>query len=205
MTARHLEFLVEERSLEAFLRAVLPKLLPEDRTYMVHAFQGKQDLLRKLQNRLNAYANWLPDHWRLVVVVDRDGDDCLLLKQRLEDMARAAGLRTRSNAGHRRWQLVNRIVIEELEAWYFGDWQAVREAYDRVSSAIPRRAAYRDPDAVQGGTWEAFERVLQRYGYFRSGLGKVQAAREIGARVDPDRNRSHSFMKFREAIVEAAE
>jgi hypothetical protein len=25
--------------------------------------------------------------------------------------------------------VVNRLAIEELEAWYFGDWEAVRAAY----------------------------------------------------------------------------
>lgn len=32
MTATHLELLVEEPSMEAFLRAFLPRLLPQDRT-----------------------------------------------------------------------------------------------------------------------------------------------------------------------------
>lgn len=33
MTAYHLEILVEEESMEAFLQAVLPRLLPTDRTF----------------------------------------------------------------------------------------------------------------------------------------------------------------------------
>ncbi len=33
-----------------------------------------------------------------------------------------------------------------------------------------------DPDAIPGGTWEAFERVLQRSGYFQTGLRKLEAA-----------------------------
>ena len=36
MPANHLELLVEEPSMEAFLRALLPRLLPEDRTFEVH-------------------------------------------------------------------------------------------------------------------------------------------------------------------------
>ncbi len=76
MTARHLKLLVEEPSMEAFLRALLPRLLAASRTFEVHAFQGKADLLGKLQARLRGYAQWLPDDWRIVVVVDRDDDDC---------------------------------------------------------------------------------------------------------------------------------
>ncbi len=97
MTASHLKFLVEEPSMEAFLRALLPRLLPACCTFEVHPFQGKADLLGKLQNRLRGYAQWLPDDWRIIVVVDRDDDNCKTLKQHLEAMAAAAGLRTRSS------------------------------------------------------------------------------------------------------------
>lgn len=203
MTASHLEFLVEEPSMEAFLRALLPRLLPRDRTFEVHPFQGKADLLQKLQARLSGYAQWLPEDWRIVVMVDRDDDDCEALKQRLEDMAVHAGLLTRSRARGRRWQVVNRIAIEELEAWYFGDWPAVCRAYPRVSTSIVNQSGYRDSDAIRGGTWEAFERALQRHGYFRTGLPKTDTARTLGGVLDPDRCRSRSFTVFREAVLDA--
>ncbi len=67
--------------MEAFLRILLPRLLPEDRSFEVHAFQGKSDLLGKLQDRLRGYARWLPEDWRIIVVVDRDDDECLALKK----------------------------------------------------------------------------------------------------------------------------
>ena len=106
----HLEFLVEEPSMEAFLDVLLPRLFPEDcPSFRVHAFQGKKDMLGK----------------------------------------------------------------------------------------------YRDPEAIKGGTWEAFERILQKGGYFKNGLRKVEVARTIAARINPDCNRSHSFVKFRDALVEA--
>lgn len=151
--------------MEVFLRALLLRLLPQGRTFEVHAFQGKADLLGKLDARLRAYAAWMPADWRIVVVVDRDNDDCRYLKQRLEDIAQRAGLRSRNRAGDLPWQLVNRIAIEELEAWYFGDWPAVQAAYPRVPGNIPHRQGFRDPDAIAGGTWETFERVMQRHGY----------------------------------------
>ena len=100
--------------------------------------------------------------------------------------------------------MVNRVAIEELEAWYFGEWEAVRGAYPRVSRTVPQQARYRDPDAIRGGTWEAFERVLQRRGYFKTGLRKLEAARQVAAHFDPDRSRSHSFEKLRAVIAEAA-
>lgn len=126
-----------------------------------------------------------------------------MIKRQLESIARRAGLRTRTQAANAQWQLVNRIAIEELEAWYFGDWAAVRTAYPRASARVTRRQAFRDPDAIAGGTWEAFERVMQAHGYFNGGLLKIEAARSIGPHVDPARSSSHSFRAFSAAISEA--
>lgn len=204
MTANHFEVLVEEPSMEAFLRELLPRLLPHDQTFLVHPFQGKSDLLAKLANRLRGYSSWLPPDWRILVVVDRDDDDCRVLKQSLEAAAASAGLVTRAKSADDSWQLVTRIAIEELEAWYFGDWEGVCAAYSRVPASVPKREGFRDPDAIAGGTWEAFERVLERHGYFKGGLRKIEAARTIGAVLDPHRCRSRSFRVFRDAVLEAA-
>ncbi len=188
--------------MEAFLRELLPCILPADCGFDIHTFQGKPDQRGKLQNRLRGYAQ-LPDAWRILVVVDRDDDDCRQLKQWREDVASGANLRTRSQAVGQSWQLVNRVVIEELEAWYFGNWEAVRSAYPRVSPTVPNQSRYRNPDSVQGGTWEAFERIPKRRGYFKTGLRKMEAARAVAAHIDPARNRSPSFSKFYDAVVEA--
>ena len=188
--------------MEAALRVLLPGILGRT-SFRIHAHQGKGDLLRKLPERLRAYARWKPAGWRIVVIVDRDDEDCRSLKDRLERIAAAAGHVTRSRAAGGAHTVVNRIAIEELEAWYFGDWDAVRAAYPRVSAAIPGRAGYRRPDAIKS-TWEAFESVLRRAGYFRGGLRKIEAARAIAAHMDPARNTSHSFQVFRAALREVA-
>ena len=196
----HVVFLCEEPSMEAFLRTLLPRFLPETTTHEVHAFQNKRALRRGVKGRLRGYARWLPDDWRIVVLVDRDRDDCRTLKDELEEAARDAGFRDTSADG--RWQVADRIAIEELEAWYFGDWQAVLRAYPRVSPRIPRSRRYRDPDGITG-TWEALERILQRHGYFRGGLRKSEAAREIAPHLDPEANRSKSFAVFYRTLMEA--
>lgn len=202
MMVSKLVFLVEEPSMEAFLHALLPRILPGNVTFDVHPFQGKSDLLRKLKKRLCGYAQWLPKDWRIIVIVDRDDNDCLQLKKQLEEIALQVKLCTRSNAVGGVWQVVNRIAIEELEAWYFGDWQAVCSAFPKVSQNIVSKAAYRDPDSIKGGTWEVFERVLQRYGYFKAGFRKIEAAKLMGECLDPVRNRSKSFTTFNSALVE---
>lgn len=204
MAAPHLEFLVEEPSLEAFLQELLPGNLPAGIAFRVHAHRGKGDLLTKLPGRLRGYANWPANNWRIFVLVDRDNDDCRELKRRLENMAAQARLLTRAQAGGNPWQVVNRIVIEELEAWYFGDPEAICSAYPRVPLKALNHARYRNPDGITGGTWEALERVLQRSGYFPNGIRKVEAARNIAAYSDPQRNRSRSFQVFYAALLEAA-
>jgi hypothetical protein len=203
MSVAHIEILVEEPSMEAALRLIVPKIIG-DLSFAVYPYQCKQDLLDKLPSRLRGYAAWLPDDYRIVVIVDRDDDDCEELKQKLEQAAHTVGLITRTQAQGQGYQAVNRLAIEELEAWYFGDWQAVQDAFPRVNPNIPHKAGYRDPDAVSGGTWESFERVLQRARYFTNGLRKIEAARTIAQRMDPNRNSSQSFCAFRDALNEMA-
>lgn len=203
MSVEHVEILVEEPSMEAALRIILPRILG-GLSFAVYPHQCKQELLARLPQRLRGYSLWIQDNYRIVVVVDRDGGDCLQLKNKLEQSASDVGLITKSAATGPFYIVVNRIVIEELEAWYFGDWAAVLEAYPRVPSTIPQKAPFRDPDAIRGGTWEAFERVLQKAGYFKGGLRKIEAARAIAPYWDPARNTSASFQTFRHAIEDIA-
>ncbi|HJK97327.1 MAG TPA: DUF4276 family protein, partial [Polyangiaceae bacterium LLY-WYZ-14_1] len=106
--------LVEEPSMEHALRIVLPRILGRV-SFDVHAFSCKSELLGWLPGRLRGYAAWVPEDWRIVVVVDRDDDDCLALKARLESMAAKARLATRSRPRGGRFSVVNRLAIEELE------------------------------------------------------------------------------------------
>ena len=184
-------------------QGILPGIIDGQATFRIYPHQGKQDLLGKLEARLRGYRPWLPANYRIVVLVDRDDDDCNSLKGRLERISHGAGLRSRSAAGGLPWQVVNRIAIEELEAWYFGDWNAVRRSYPRVAANVPGKAAYRQPDAIAGGTWEALERILKRAGYFTSGLRKIEIGRILGKQVDPAANRSPSFVAFRDALLRA--
>ncbi|MCA1709054.1 MAG: DUF4276 family protein, partial [Actinobacteria bacterium] len=197
----NLEVLVEERSAEHALYALLPRIAPNVE-FDVRVFRGKPDLLKKLPNRLQGYATWIPHtNTCLVVLVDRDDDDCLTLKAEMEKMAAAAGLQrvTAALAG-RRADVVNRIAVEELEAWFFGDVPALCAAYPRVPGSLGGQAKYRDPDAITGGTWEALERVLQASGYHRGGLAKVAAATEIAQHMNVEVNRSRSFQVFRDGV-----
>ena len=195
MAPEHLEILVEEPSMEHALHAILPKIIKE-KSFRIYPSRGKRDLLENLPKRLRGYARSLPDSHRIIVVIDRDNDDCQELKSRIETMAQKAGLRIRDD--HRGpAQVIVRIAIEELEAWYFGDWAAVQAAYPKAGKP-PQHC--RAPDAIRGGTWEAFERVMKQSGYFASGLRKIEAATKIAVHIDPVGNTSPSFQALRRAL-----
>ena len=194
---------VEEPSMEAALAELLPGLLG-DTDFEIMRFRCKDDLLKQAPTRLKGYAAYLPENWRILVLVDRDADDCHELKAQLEAMATSAGLLTRTRCGPGQpFQVVNRIAIEELEAWFFGDWEAVRSAYPKVPASQLEKAGFRDPDAIKGCTWEAMERVMQGAGYFAGGLRKIELARSVAAHMVAERNRSASFRAFVDAIAAA--
>jgi len=192
----HIELLLEEPSAGAFFANFLPKIVPEGMTWKLIPFQGKADLLSNLEKRLKGYAAWLPEDWRIVVLVDEDREDCTKLKAKLETAAKAAGLTTKSRAKRGSFTVLNRIAVEELEAWFLGDVEGLRAAYPGVPASLGSRENFRDPDAVPGGTWEALERVLQRAGHFQGGLGKIELARTMARHMEPTRNRSRSFQQF---------
>lgn len=196
----NLELLVEERSAEQALRVLLPRIVP-NADFEVRVFRGKIDLLKRLPDRLKGYATWITRaNTCLVVLVDRD-DDCLKLKADMEQMASAAGLLTVAAVSlSRQAEVLNRIAVEELEAWFFGDISALCAAYPRVPASLGQRAKYRRPDAILGGTWEALEHVLQEHSYHPGGLAKVAAATKIAQHMNVDVNSSRSFQVFRDGI-----
>ena len=85
MSVDHVELLVEELSMEAFLRGFLPKILSRA-SFEVHPHQSKQEMLKRLPARLFGYSKWLQPNMRVVVLVYRDRDNCKKLKRELETM-----------------------------------------------------------------------------------------------------------------------
>ncbi len=191
----NIEFLLEDPSAQAALDRFLPKLIQPPHTFATHAFHGKSDLLKNLPMRLKGYAarfkhdNQTKD-WRIIVMINSNGADCRSLKKRIVGDAEAAGV------AH---LVIARIVVQELEAWYFGDVKAIRTVYPKIFMNLLNRRKYRDPDAIPGGTWKALDRLLKDSGYAK-GLRKLADAEAIGGRLDPDRNSSPSFRVFVSAI-----
>lgn len=182
-----LEVLVEGPTEETALKILLPKIVP-DVAFEIIPFNSKGSLLRSLSARLRDYTYSLDEGLRIVVLVDRDDDDCRMLKARLLEIANEAGLPAQI--------VLFRIAIEEFEAWFLGDVPAMHAAYPRIPLSLDKQAKFRDPENVPGGAWEGLEHVLQKHGYHRKGLQKVKAAEEIAPHMDVENNRSRSFQVF---------
>ena len=196
----HIKFFLEEPSAEETLKHVLPKIFADEVSYEFHISEGKGDLLNNLPMLLKGH-QWIPDDWRIVVLIDEDRQDCRKLKKKLETTAHEAGFVTKSSAApNENFQIVNRLAIEELEAWFFGDIEALHTAYPRVSINLQYQARYRNPDAITGGTSEALERLLVEENYYRDRLPKVAVAQDIAPHMEPARNRSKSFQIFVEGL-----
>ncbi len=184
--------------MKTVLENLLPRMLPSSVTSRLHPLGGRKKFEKKLLERLKGYARCSPETWLIIVMEDQDGRDCYQVKTQLEEFARRAGLPTKTNPDRGRFCVINRIVVPRLEAWYFGDWEAVQKAYPRVPDDIPRRSPYRNPDEIR----EPDKRLLQilkgagHLGKDVKELPKIEAATKIGPHMDPTRNRSHSFQVF---------
>ncbi len=194
----HLEFLLEEPSAEKVLRNILPSIVTGNHTFKCIVFQGKYDLLKKLPARLRAYKRWIPENYRIIVLVDRDQENCTELKSKLNRFAAESGLLCRSTASGAFFQVLNRIAVEEIEAWFFGDPEAIRLAFPKIA-VFENKAQYRNPDDIVN-TWEMLEKLLQQKGYHRTGLRKGDAANAISVHMQPLKNKSKSFQVFWDGV-----
>ncbi|WP_431307170.1 DUF4276 family protein [Acidithiobacillus acidisediminis] len=196
-----IEFLVEEQSAEEALKHLLPRLIDGRAQWKLINLSSKYKLLKVLPQRLAAYRRCIDqsEDLRIVVLVDRDLDDCIALKRQMEDTAKSVGLSTKSVPGpDGRFLVVNRIVIEELESWFIGDPVALRKAFTGLPSMDPTKGIFRNPD--NGGSWEALHRFLKRHGIYKSSYPKIDAARRIAPHLGLQSNRSRSFQVFLDGV-----
>ncbi len=196
-----IEFLVEEPSAEEALKHLLPRLISRRAHWKLINLGSKYTLLKVLTKRLTAYRRRIEqgEDLRIVVLVDRDNDECEALKRQLEGAAQDAGLTTKSApAANGRFLLVNRIVIEELESWFIGDPVALREAFSSLPRIDANKGIFRNPD--NGGSWEALHRFLKKHGIYKSSYPKIDAARRIAPKLDVRANRSRSFRVFVQGV-----
>ena len=205
----HIEVLVEDSSGAALDETLLPRIIgdPESiHTWRVHKYKGVGKLRRDLKTGKNPAHRQLLDQLprllqgygktpgtdAVVVVIDTDRQDCALFLQQLGDL-----LATCTPAPP---QTLFRLAIEEIEAWYLGDKDAVVAAYPKANQEVIDRYVQ---DSVCG-TWETLadsvypggSAKVKKEGWPRPGELKHEWAEKIGPHLKLDRNASPSFNKF---------
>lgn len=176
---RELVFLLEERSAKVMLESLLPRMLDRRIEYKLIAFEGKQDLEKRMVMRIQAYINQAA---RFLVMRDQDSaPDCIALKRALVSKCVASG---RGNA------CVVRLACRELETFYLADLKAVEQGLGLKGLAARQQSAkFRSPDYLGSPSHEL--RVLSKQTY-----EKIKGSREIGKYMDLDNVRSDSFRNF---------
>lgn len=171
-----LVFLVEEQSAACLLEGLLPRILPEDIAYQIVPHNGKRDLERSIPRKLRGWRE--PGDIRFVILHDQDQQDCLELKRKLKELC-----------GQTDRPVLIRIACQELEAWYFGDVNALAEAYSQPGlRQISGKKAYRDPDAIPSPK-EALYRLVPNH-------QQISGAKRIAPQMDIEHNTSVSFQMF---------
>lgn len=208
----HLEILVEDRSGERLLQALLPQLLGpqgEPHTWRLHAYKGigripqgletkadpaKRILLDQLPKLLRGYGK-TPGIDAVVIVLDTDKRDCVTFLAELKAAAIACNPMPTT---------LFRLAIEEIEAWYFGDLNALLAAYPRAKRDVLGK--YVQDSAC--GAWELLadavhaggSAAIKKAGWPLPGQVKHEWAAKIGPLMDAERNLSPSFGKLRDGL-----
>ena len=172
--------LLEERSAKELLQIVLKEILPPDMPKpFFFSFEGKQDLERNIVRKISKWH--IPDSVFLVMR-DKDAADCIEIKTHL------VALCNQTNK-----PCLVRIACHELESFYLGDLQAVRQAFH---CAVPsqRSRKYRDPDHLSRPSGELEKITKGAYQKISGSQGIAPFLRLDGS------NRSRSFNVLIEGI-----
>jgi hypothetical protein len=208
----HIEVLVEDSSGERLLAQLLPKIWGEQgvsHTWRLKSYKGigripkgltakadpaKRMLLDQLPRLLQGYGK-TPGIDAVVIVVDTDRQDCKAFLQELISLVELCNPAPRT---------LFRLAIEEIEAWYLGDRQAVLKAFPRAKRDVLDR--YVQDSAC--GTWELLAdavhaggaAAIKKVGWPLPGQLKHEWAEKIGPFMNIDHNASPSFGKFRDGL-----
>lgn len=171
-----LVFLLEERSAQAMLEGLVPRLNSENIPVRYIVFEGKQDLEKQLTRRIKNYQN---PGARFLVMRDQDSQpDCTVLKDHLLNLVRATGKCDST---------IVRIACKELETFYLADLAAVERALGiKRLSQKQGQAKFRSPDGLGSPSRELRSITNDIY-------QKVSGSRAIGPHLDIENGRSPSF------------
>ena len=173
-------FLLEEDSMRILLEGLLPRLFPE-LLFQCVPHEGKQDLEKSIPRKLKA---WREPGVRFVVIRDQDSADCHQVKTNLVQLCQSTGRR----------DVLVRVACRELEAWYIGEPQALKQAFPATRPSALRELSkrrYQNPDTVVRPSNTIAELIPE--------FQKRSGARRMAAFLSRE-NTSNSFRVFVEGV-----
>jgi hypothetical protein len=205
----HFEVLIEDQSGKAAMEILLPKLIGDNDSFRIIPYKGigripknltsnsdakKRSLLNRLPGILRGYGR-TPDCGIIVVICDLDDKDKHQFLSELHNVL---------NACNPRPEAIFCLAIEEFEAWYLGDLNAVRKAYPNAKNSF--LTGYINDSIC--GTWELLADAVYKGGYEalkqKGGqeIGKQKSiwAKTISPHMDVDNNASPSFLFLRSQL-----
>ncbi len=209
----HIEFIVEDLSGKKALEVLVPKIIGSGATFRIHGYKGlgripkdmkdavdpaKRILLTNLPKLLKGHGRTFHgSRMAAAVVVILDLDDKVE-----KDFLRE--LQSVVDACHPTPETRFFFAIEEGEAWFLGDLNAIRAAYPNAKP-VPLESYVNDSIC---GTWERLAdslvpggaRSLQKKGWKAVGTEKFRWAENIPPKMDPEVNNSPSFCAFRDRL-----
>jgi hypothetical protein len=208
----HIEFLVEDQSGAKLLEALVPKIIGRQdvsRTWRIHPYGGVGRLPKGLSAQknlagrmlLNNLPRLLAGYGRtsgvalVVVVIDTDSRDCR------DFLAELNGVLAQCKSPPR---TLFRLAIEETEAWYLGDRNALAAAYP--TAKLKTLSGYVQDSVC--GTWEKLadalvlggSKGLKKTGWPAPGQAKFEWAERVGPHMNVEENTSPSFVKLRDGL-----
>jgi hypothetical protein len=213
----HFEILVEGQTELTTLSILMPKIVGEygiPHTWRIHKHQGigrlpedlttipnkaDRSLLHNFPSKLRAYSKGMTDNEIVILLLDLDDvANCVIFKNEILSA---------KNFCDNQPNLLVRFAIEELEAWFLGDVNAIKKAYG--SPKVKILNDYKQDSIC--GTWELLADIVNS-----GGLAKLQSfgkrsvrileekrkwAAKIAPNMDIENNNSASFNCFKNGIL----
>lgn len=170
----------EEPSAKKVFEVILPKILPENVYFRVFDHQGKQDLENAIQKTVPSISK-IPGA-KILITRDQDSSDCKETKKNLQEMIEKSCSSP----------FLIRIVCRELEAWFLGDMNALKQAYPRFRpEQHAGRADFRNVDLLHRPDEWLLKIIPECSGM--DTLSKVANSENIAPYMDLEQNSSVSF------------
>jgi len=211
----HFVILVEDISGKTALEILIPKIISsEQHTFNIHHYKGLGHIPKDLKSASEAkkrilldqlprlvqgigqtFSQYPPDYPAVLIVICDLDDRCLsTFRRELLDVVDKCNPQPKTQFC---------IAIEEGEAWYLGDFAAIKAAYPKAKEAVLN--SYTNDSIC--GTWEKLadavfsggKQKLSKQGW-QVGEEKSKWANNIAPHMDVDNNLSPSFCYFRDKL-----